>query len=62
LVTANAKKLSEAYDNLGGYYFNSDKAKAKDYFDKSVAVYPSGTFAAAKLKELAAPAPKGKGK
>jgi len=62
LVTANAKKLSEAYDNLGGYYFNTDKAKAKEYFDKSVAVYPSGTFAAAKLKELAAPAPKGKGK
>ncbi|WP_421945769.1 hypothetical protein [Pedobacter sp.] len=62
LVTPNAKKLSEAYDNLGGYYFNSDKAKAKEYFDKSVAVYPTGTFAAAKLKELAAPAPKGKGK
>jgi len=62
LVTPNAKKLSEAYDNLGGYYFNTDKAKAKEYFDKSVAVYPSGTFAAAKLKELAAPAPKGKGK
>lgn len=62
LVTPNAKKLSEAYDNLGGYYFNTDKTKAKEYFDKSVAVYPSGTFAAAKLKELAAPAPKGKGK
>ncbi|WP_231458748.1 MULTISPECIES: hypothetical protein [unclassified Pedobacter] len=61
LVTANAKKLSEAYDNIGGYYFNTDKAKAKEYFDKSVAVYPAGTFAAAKLKELAAPA-KGKGK
>ncbi|MDN3587373.1 hypothetical protein QWY86_11880 [Pedobacter aquatilis] len=62
LVTPNAKKLSEAYDNLGGYYFTSDKTKAKEYFDKSVAVYPTGTFAAAKLKELAAPAPKGKGK
>jgi len=62
LVTPNAKKLSEAYDNLGGYYFNTDKAKAKEYFDKSVAVYPTGTFAAAKLKELSAPAPKGKGK
>ncbi|MFC3561527.1 tetratricopeptide repeat protein [Pedobacter jamesrossensis] len=62
LVTPNARKLSEAYDNLGGFYFNSDKAKAKEYFDKSVAVYPTGTFAAAKLKELAAPAPKGKGK
>lgn len=62
LVTANAKKLSEAYDTIGGFYFYKDKAKAKEYFDKSVSVYPSGTFAAAKLKELAAPAPKGKGK
>ncbi|GAA3981384.1 hypothetical protein GCM10022246_36840 [Pedobacter ginsengiterrae] len=62
LVSANAKKLSEAYDTIGGFYFYKDKAKAKEYFDKSVSVYPSGTFAAAKLKELAAPAPKGKGK
>jgi len=56
------KRLSEAYDTLGGYYFYKDKDKAKEYFTKSVAVYPTGTFAAAKLKELAAPAPKGKGK
>jgi Flp pilus assembly protein TadD len=56
------KRLSEAYDTLGGYYFYKDKDKAKEYFNKSVAVYPTGTFAAAKLKELAAPAPKGKGK
>lgn len=62
LATANAKKLSEAYDTIGGYYYYKDKEKAKEYFNKSVAVYPSGTFAAAKLKELAAPAPKGKGK
>ncbi|KLT64118.1 hypothetical protein [Pedobacter sp. BMA] len=62
LVTPNAKKLSEAYDNLGGFYFNTDKAKAKEYFDKSVAVYPTGTFAAAKLKELSAPATPAKGK
>ncbi|ARS42465.1 hypothetical protein CA265_23525 [Sphingobacteriaceae bacterium GW460-11-11-14-LB5] len=62
LATANAKKLSEAYDTIGGFYYYKDKEKAKEYFNKSVAVYPTGTFAAAKLKELAAPAPKGKGK
>jgi tetratricopeptide (TPR) repeat protein len=62
LATANAKKLSEAYDTIGGFYYYKDKEKAKEYFNKSIAVYPSGTFAAAKLKELAAPAPKGKGK
>ncbi|RZK65327.1 MAG: tetratricopeptide repeat protein, partial [Pedobacter sp.] len=56
------KRLSEAYDTLGGYYFYKDKTKAKEYFDKSVAVYPTGTFAAGKLKELSAPAPKAKGK
>jgi len=63
LATANAKKLSEAYDTIGGYYYYKDKEKAKEYFNKSVAVYPTGTFAPAKLKELAAPATaKGKGK
>lgn len=60
---AYAKRLSEAYDTIGGFYFYKDKEKAKDYFNKSVAIYPTGTFAAAKLKELTAPAPpKGKGK
>ncbi|WP_443945397.1 tetratricopeptide repeat protein [Pedobacter sp. AW1-32] len=63
VATANAKKLSEAYDSLGGFYYYKDKDKAKEYFAKSIEVYPSGTFAAAKLKELnapAAPAKKGK--
>jgi len=62
LATANAKKLSEAYDTIGGFYYYKDKEKAKEYFNKSVAAYPQGTFAAAKLKELSAPAPKGKSK
>lgn len=57
------KRLSEAYDTLGGFYYYKDKEKAKDFFTKSIAVYPNGTFAAAKLKELNAPATaKGKGK
>jgi len=56
LATANAKKLSEAYDTIGGYYYYKDKEKAKEYFNKSIAVYPQGTFAPAKLKELSAPA------
>jgi tetratricopeptide (TPR) repeat protein len=52
LAAANARKLAEAYDQLGAYYANSDKTKAKDYFTKSVAANPAGTFAPAKLKEL----------
>lgn len=58
LATANAKKLGEAYDNLGGFYALSDKAKALDYLNKSIAVNPAGTFAPAKIKELTAPAVK----
>ena len=56
LAAANAKKLSEAYDQLGAYYSTTDKEKAKEYFTKSVAANPAGTFAPAKLKELSAPA------
>lgn len=59
LVAPNAKKLAEAYDQLGAFYAGSDKAKAKEYFTKSVAANPAGTFAPAKLKELAAPAKAG---
>lgn len=58
LAAANAKKLGEAYDNLGAFYGETDKTKALDYLNKSVAVNPAGTFAPAKIKELTAPAAK----
>jgi len=58
LATANAKKLAEAYDNLGAFYATSDKAKALDYLNKSIAANPAGTFAPAKIKEISGPAPK----
>ena len=58
LAAANAKKLAEAYDQLGAFYSATDKEKAKEYFTKSIAANPAGTFAPAKLKELTAPAPK----
>jgi tetratricopeptide (TPR) repeat protein len=58
LAAANAKKLGEAYDNLGAYYGDTDKAKALDYLNKSIVVNPAGTFAPAKIKELTAPAAK----
>lgn len=62
LAAANARKLSEAYDNLAGFYANSDKAKAIDYLNKSLVVNPTGTFAPAKLKELTSTASKPSGK
>lgn len=52
LVQPNAKKLSEAYDYLGGHYFSIDKEKAKQYFTKSIEANPAGTYAPARLKEL----------
>lgn len=58
LAAANAKKLAEAYDQLGAFYANTDKEKAKEFFNKSIAANPAGTFAPAKLKELSGPAPK----
>ncbi|MET3115217.1 tetratricopeptide (TPR) repeat protein [Pedobacter sp. CG_S7] len=58
LAAANARKLSEAYDQLGAFYSTTDKEKAKEYFTKSVAANPAGTFAPAKLKELSAPVAK----
>lgn len=54
--------LVEAYDYLGAYYSDKDKAKAIDFLNKSIALDPQGPFAAAKLKELQAPPAKGKGK
>jgi len=61
-VSANKANLSESYNNLGSWYSEKDKPKAIDYFTKSLALDPADTYAAARLKELQSPAPKGKGK
>jgi len=62
-AATNKTQLVESYDYLGAYYADKDKAKAIDFLNKSIALDPQGPFAAAKLKELnapAAPAKKGK--
>ena len=41
------KNLIEAYSYNGGVYIKSDKSRAKDYFEKALALNPSD----AKLKE-----------
>ncbi|MBO9676013.1 MAG: hypothetical protein J7577_21395 [Sphingobacteriaceae bacterium] len=62
-VAANKTNLSESYNNIGAWYSDKDKPKAIDAFTKSLALDPADTYAAARLKELQAPAPpKGKGK
>jgi tetratricopeptide (TPR) repeat protein len=49
---ATAKNLVEAYDNAGAYYAVTDKAKAKEYFSKAVALDPNDTYAKGELKKL----------
>ncbi len=50
---ATKKKLVEAYNNVGAFYAAlNDKAKAKDFFNKTLAVSPGETFATESLKKL----------
>jgi tetratricopeptide (TPR) repeat protein len=45
-------KLVEAYNNLGVIYANTDKVKAKDNFDKTLAIDPANQYAIEQLKAL----------
>lgn len=70
LVTAKPEKSSspsgirglvEAYNWLGAFYAATDKEKAKDYFNKTLAIEPANAIAADNIKLLsgaAAPAKK----
>lgn len=49
---ANQSKFVEAYTNMGTYYATSDKAKAREYFLKALAIDPSNEGALARLKAL----------
>lgn len=54
-AAANAKNLVDAYNYLGFYYSGIDKEKAKDYFNKTLAIDPQNTYAADGIKSLTAP-------
>jgi len=49
---ANKVKLVEAYDNIGIYYAKFDKAKARENFDKALAIDPTDETAISYLKAL----------
>ncbi len=50
---ATKKKLVEAYNNIGAYYAAiNDKAKAKENFNKALALVPGDQFASQSLKAL----------
>ncbi|MEE1946753.1 hypothetical protein VRU48_16635 [Pedobacter sp. KR3-3] len=59
-AAANAKSLVDAYNNLGAYAAPTDKEKAKEYFNKVLAIDPTNATATDNLKFLngtPAPAP-----
>lgn len=51
-ITANKTKLIESYNNMAAIYANSDKAKAKEYFNKTLALDPANKYALDSVKIL----------
>lgn len=51
-VAANKTRFVEAYNNIGSNYANTDVAKAKEFFNKTLAIDPSNNFATEALKQL----------
>ncbi|WP_264553312.1 tetratricopeptide repeat protein [Flavobacterium sp. N2038] len=49
---ATVKKIVEAYNAIGASYANTDKAKAIEYFNKSLVLDPANTYAAQSVKAL----------
>ena len=49
---ANKTKFVEAYTNIGTYYATTDKVKAKEMFQKAIAIDPTNEVALARLKAL----------
>jgi tetratricopeptide (TPR) repeat protein len=54
-----AKSMVEAYNNIAGFAaYKNDKAKAKLYWDKTLALDPQNATASEGIKSLSGPAPK----
>ena len=51
-VTKNKLKIIESYNNIGANYANTDKVKAKEYFNKTLIIDPTNTYATESLKTL----------
>jgi cytochrome c-type biogenesis protein CcmH/NrfG len=48
----NKNKLTEAYNTIGANYADTDKAKAIEYFNKTIALDPTNAYATEALKNL----------
>jgi lipoprotein NlpI len=46
------QKLIEAYNNIAAVYANTDKAKAIEFFNKTLALDPANNYAIESLKLL----------
>jgi cytochrome c-type biogenesis protein CcmH/NrfG len=51
-VTKNKTKFIESYNNIAASYANTDKAKAIEYFNKTLALDPTNNYATESLKAL----------
>ncbi|NBU80480.1 MAG: hypothetical protein EBS55_02375 [Flavobacteriaceae bacterium] len=51
-VTKNKNKFIEAYNNIAAVFANSDKTKAVDYFNKTLALDPANEYALSSIKQL----------
>ncbi|RXR22188.1 tetratricopeptide repeat protein [Flavobacterium stagni] len=51
-VTKNKAKVTEAYNNMASFYANTDKAKAKELLNKTLALDPTNSYATESLKVL----------
>ncbi|TDW45817.1 tetratricopeptide repeat protein [Flavobacterium sp. 270] len=49
---ATVKKIVESYNAIGAAYANTDKAKAVEYFNKTLVLDPANTYAAQSIKAL----------
>lgn len=49
---ATVKKIVEAYNSIGASYANTDKAKAIEYFNKTLVLDPANAYAAQSVKAL----------
>jgi cytochrome c-type biogenesis protein CcmH/NrfG len=51
-VTKAKTKIIESYNNIGANYANTDKVKAKEYFNKTLALDPTNAYATSSLASL----------
>ncbi len=51
-VTKNKAKFIEAYNNMAAHFANTDKTKAKELFNKTLALDPTNNYATESLKLL----------